>query len=81
MLIGVTKDFVAMVFSSVKANVGKMSKEMRLFALMKLENAAKGTMPVEKIRSVPVAAFGKTTPLIVPFVPEYRTEDVKNVLM
>ena len=69
-LMGVINDFVAMVLSSVKAKVGKISREMRLLALIKLENAAKGTIPVEKRRSVPVAAFGKTTPLIVPFVPE-----------
>ena len=80
-LIGVISDFVAIEFNSVKAKVGKISREIRLFALMKLEKDAKGTIPVEKIRSVPVAALGKTTPLIVPFVPEYRIDDVKNVLM
>ena len=74
-------DRVAIVFNSVKANVGKISREMRLFELIKLENAAKGTIPVEKRRSVPVAGFGKTTPLMVPFVPEYLTDDVRNVLI
>ena len=78
---GVMSDFVAIEFNSVKAKVGKISREIRLFALMKLEKDAKGTIPVEKIKSVPEAGLGKTTPLIVPFVPEYRTEDVKNVLI
>jgi hypothetical protein len=58
------------VFNSLNANVGKISSEIRLLLLIKLEKAANGTIPVEKIKSVPVVGFGKIVPLIVPFVPE-----------
>ena len=64
----------------MNANVGKTSKLIRLFAFIKLDIVLNGIIHVENIISVPEAGFGRTVPDIVPFVPEYVTDDCKNVL-